>query len=192
LLVYVASIYILIAGKSSFWSSNFNISSQDIHPEVTEWIAESDISGKGVFVLRLSRERTDQFFFGQARPADQELPDDVFGAFIYINSFENDDIERIFGRTEVVGSTLSVFYRTKGTHEPLEDLLYDFYYDEPLEDYDIDYVKSLYDHYTDEQYINYFSGYELSSISVSGDIGITNLKIFINGEKVDFRVNMLD
>jgi len=152
-------------------------------------MAESDISGEGVFVLRLSQERADQFFFASARPEDQELPDDVFSAFIYINSFGNDDIERVYGRVEVEHSfimpfisiwfrpraTLRVFYRTKGTYEYLEDsYLYP--------DYDLP-----------EEYINfdYFSGYELSDLSAV-DAGITNLEIFINGEKVDFHLSMLD
>ena len=170
---YFLNMYILGTTNSYFWGSSFNISSQDTHPEVIDWMAESDISGKGVFVLRLSRERTDQFFIASARSEDQELPVDVFGAFIYINNFENDDIERVFGRTEIVDSTFKVFYQTNGTHEYLKDTYLNDNNDIP------------------EQHIDYFPGYELSEIhAVSA--GITNLEIFINGEKVSFHISMLD
>ena len=171
--------YSLSLSKSYYLGARFNLSSQYTHPEVIEWVAESDNSGKGVFVLRLSWERQDQFFHASARPEDQEMPDDVFGAFIYINSFENDDIEQVFGRCEIKGSTLSVFYQIKGTQEDLEDAnLYDNFY-----------LSHEYRQYTN--HINHFSGYELSSFSTIG-AGVTNLEIFINGEKVEFHVSTLD
>jgi len=167
-------LHMLLATGSYFYGGTFNISSQYSYPEIIEWMAESDISGKGVFVLKLSQEMADQFFFESARPEDQELPDDVLGAFIYINSFENDDIERVFGRVDIVNSTFSVFYQTKGTHEYFEDsYLYD--YDNPIKYINID----------------YFSGYELSSITAV-DVRINNLEIFINGENVDFHISVLE
>ena len=207
LLFVLLGLFILsLRTTSSLLSAMFNTRSQDTHPEVIEWMAECDISGKGIFVLKLPWERADQFLFASVRHESQELPDDVFSAYIYINSFENDDIERVIGRFEIydikhsfvrfeiVRSTLRVFYQTKGIHEYLKDVLYDLYYDSNyLEDYDFDFDEYLYNRYINvpEQYISYFSGYELSHIHSEG-IRITNLEIFINGEKVDFHVSMLD
>ena len=167
--VCVVNVYILRTANSYFGNSIFNIDSQYTHPEVAEWVIKSDISGKGVFVLKLSRERIDQFFFGQARPVDQELPENVFGVFIYINSFENGDIERVLGRVEIADSTFKVLYRTKSTYENLND-------DELFNNRD-----------TYEQFL----GYELSGISVVGAV-ISNLEIYFNGEKVDFQESMLN
>jgi len=164
--------------------AHFNISSQDdTHPEVIEWMAESDISGKGVYVLRLSRERADEFFFPSS--AGPIIPDEYI-ALIYINSFENDDIERVFGRFEMNGSSLSVSYQTKGSNGHFENTyIYDDY------------------GYPHELYFNndIFSGYELSLINAEHQrflgnrviaSGITELEIFIDGEKVDFHESMLD
>ena len=194
LLVYVGlNVFALCSLRfvdGGLWGSSFNISSQ-LHPDVIEWMAESDVSGKGVFILKLSRERTDQFFLSRARPEDQELPDDVFGAFIYINSFENDDIEHVFGRAELVDSTFSVIYQTKIPNEHLEEVLHDFYYGSHfLENFDVNFDEYLNHRYIDVP-LNYFSGYELSSINAVG-FEIINLEIFINGEKVDFYVSTLE
>ena len=198
LLIYVGKLLFLFISmffvRSSSHGISSNINSQDTHPEVIEWMAECDASGKGVFVLKLSRERVDQFFFASARPEGQELPNDVFGAFIYINSFENDDIEHLLVRAELVNSTFSVFYQTKGTHEHLEDVLYDFYYESHFwQNYDHgfdDLDEFLYSRYFGRN-INYFSGYELSSIRAQ-NTEVAKLEIFINGEKVDFHVSLLE
>ena len=206
LLFVLLNIYMLLDIRSSSFGGVFYISSQDTHPELIEWMDESDNSGKGVFVLKLPRERADQFLFDSVRLVNQEIPDDAFSAFIYINNFENDDIERVFSRIEIEDpvytpisrwrrpeATFRVFYHTKGSQEYLKDVLHDFYYgSEIFECYDFDFDEYLISRYIDfpEEYINYFSGYELSNIHADGTR--VNLEIFINGEKVDFHVRMLD
>ena len=166
LLTLIGAIYLAYTvtanqtGNFKAYSFHLNLNVIDVQVEISEWLESIDNFENTVFVLKLSPEVA-QEILNFPLQYNETMPTDLFTIFIYIKDFHNGLIERVMGRVEIDDSTLRVYYRT-----------------------DISTVEHTLPYHN---YIggDVFRGYELSRFWSHGS-GISDLEIYIDGEKVEF------